>query len=35
VRLAELPNIIGLKDGLGQMERLLRQRQALGTASAS
>lgn len=30
VRLAELPNVIGLKDGLGQMERLLRQRQALG-----
>jgi 5-dehydro-4-deoxyglucarate dehydratase len=30
LRLAELPNTIGLKDGLGQMERLLRQRQALG-----
>ncbi|RPI06345.1 MAG: hypothetical protein EHM71_11860 [Zetaproteobacteria bacterium] len=30
LRLADLPNIIGLKDGLGQMERLLRQRQALG-----
>jgi len=30
MRLAELPNVIGLKDGLGQMERLLRQRQALG-----
>jgi 5-dehydro-4-deoxyglucarate dehydratase len=29
-RLAELPNVVGLKDGLGQMERLLRQRQALG-----
>jgi 5-dehydro-4-deoxyglucarate dehydratase len=30
VRLAELPSVIGLKDGLGQMERLLRQRQAVG-----
>jgi len=29
-RLAELPTVIGLKDGLGQMERLLRQRLALG-----
>jgi 5-dehydro-4-deoxyglucarate dehydratase len=29
-RLAEAPTIIGLKDGLGQMERLLRQRMALG-----
>jgi 5-dehydro-4-deoxyglucarate dehydratase len=29
-RLAEVPTVIGLKDGLGQMERLVRQRVAVG-----
>lgn len=30
-RLAQLPTIVGLKDGLGQMERLLRQRLTVGS----
>lgn len=29
-RLTDLPTLLGLKDGLGQMERLLRQRLAVG-----